>query len=128
MKTLRLEGTVSSGKGEGARFMKLPWVKKQLKEKLGFVPYPGTLDVRITDGVKLKKAVTEAHGVQILPAPGFSNGKCFRASFKTERKCAVVIPEVADYPENLIEIVAPENLRKKFNISDGDVVEVEITL
>jgi riboflavin kinase len=107
--------------------MKLQWVKQQLKEKLGFVPYPGTLDVKIADSVKLK-ALAEAHGIQILPAPSFSNGKCFRASFKTERNCAVVIPEIAGYPEDLIEVVAPENLRKKFHLSDGDLIEFEIML
>lgn len=107
--------------------MKLLWVKKQIKEKLGFAPYHGTLDVRITEeSVKLKRTLAEGEGVEILPATGFCRGKCYRASFKTELKCAVVVPEVASYPEDLIEIIGPENLRKKFHLSDGDPVQVEI--
>jgi riboflavin kinase len=126
LKTLCLRGKVFSGKGEGAKFMKLSWVKKQIEEKLGFVPYPGTLDVRITiESVELKRALAEG-GVDIFPAAGFHRGKCYRASFRTELLCALVVPEVAGYPENVIEIIGPENLREKFHLSDGDPVEVKV--
>lgn len=129
MKTLCLEGRISSGKGEGTKFMKLPWVKKQIKEELGFVPYPGTLDMRITEAsVKLKKALAEGNGVKILPATGFHRGKCFQATFMAELKCAIVVPEVPGYPEDLIEIIGPKNLRKKHHLSNGDPVEVKVML
>lgn len=122
-----LEGRVYPGKGDGAKFMKLSWVKNQIKEKLGFAPYPGTLDVRITEeSVKLKRALAEGDGIKILPVPGFYPGKCYKASFKTELKCAIVLPEVACYPEDLIEIIGSENLRKKFRLSDGDPVQVKV--
>jgi riboflavin kinase len=122
-----LKGKVFSGKGKGAKFMKLPWVKKQIEEKLGFVPYPGTLDVKITEeSVKLKKGLAEEGGVEILPPAGFHRGKCYKASFKTELRCAIAVPDVADYPENVIEIIGPENLREKFHLSDGDPVEIKV--
>jgi riboflavin kinase len=128
MKTLCLKGKVFSGTGEGAKFMKLPWVEKQIREKLGFAPYPGTLDVSITEeSVELKKTLAEDEGVDIVPAPSFYRGKCYRASFKAEVKCALIVPEVAGYPENVIEIISQENLRKKFHLSDGDTVEVKVT-
>ena len=107
--------------------MKLPWVKKQIRKKMGFDPYPGTLDVRITEeSVELKKTLKEDRGVDILPATGFHKGKCYRASFKTELKCALIVPQLAGYPENIIEIIGPENLREEFHLSDGDVVEVRV--
>lgn len=122
-----LEGNVISGKGEGAKFMKLPWVKKQIKEKLGFVPFPGTLDIRITRrSVNLKRTLRGNHGIQILPAAGFCRGKCFKSSFETELQCAVIIPEIIGYPEDLIEIVGLDNLREKFQLRDGDFVEVKV--
>ncbi len=128
MKTLCLRGTIFSGKGEGAKYMKLPWVKKQIREKLGFVPYPGTLDVRITEeSVALRKMLAEKKAMDILPAAGFQRGKCYRASLKTELKCALIFPEVASYPENVIEIIGAENLREKFHLSDGETVEVRVT-
>jgi len=107
--------------------MNLPWVKKQIREKLGFLPYPGTLDIKISEeSVQLRKALAEDGGVNILPAAGFHRGKCYRASFKTELKCALIVPEVAGYPENVVEIIGPENLREKFHLSDGDTVEVKV--
>jgi riboflavin kinase len=127
VKTLYLRGKVFSGKSEGAKFMELPWVKKQIKEKLNFVPYPGTLDVRITEeSVELKKALKECDGMDILPAAGFHRGKCYKASFKTELKCALIIPQIAGYPENVIEVIGPKNLREKFHLSDGEAVEVKV--
>jgi riboflavin kinase len=129
MKKLCLKGKIFSGTGEGAKFTKLPWVKKQIREKLGFAPYPGTLDVKITqESVELKKTLAEHEGVDILPAPGFQRGKCYRASFKTETKCALIVPEVTGYSENMIEIISQENLREKFHLSDGDTVEVKVKL
>ena len=128
LKTICLRGTVFSGKGEGAKYMKLPWVKKQIREKLGFVPYPGTLDVRITqESVALKKTLAKEKAIDILPAAGFQRGKCYRASLRTELRCALIVPEVAGYPENVIEIIGPENLREKFLLSDGETVEVRVT-
>ncbi len=41
------KGTVFSGKGEGRKFIELPWVKRQIEEKLGFTPYSGTLNIRL---------------------------------------------------------------------------------
>ena len=129
LKSLCLRGTVFSGNGEGAIYLKLPWVKKQIREKLGFVPYPGTLNVSITEeSVTLKKTLAQGESnIDILPAKGFQPGKCYRASLKTELMCALILPEVAGYPENVIEIIGPENLRKKFHLSDGETVEVRVT-
>jgi len=107
--------------------MRLPWVTKQITEKIGFVPYPGTLDVRLSEeSVTLKKTLAKESGVDIVPAAGFRRGKCFRAVFKTEQSCALIVPEAPGYPENLIEIIAPENLREKFHLSDGETVEVTV--
>jgi riboflavin kinase len=43
-------------------------------------------------------------------------------------KCAIVIPDVPNYPEDVLEIVAPVNLREKLQLKDGDHVEIEVTL
>ena len=44
---LKLEfgGTLCSGLGEGARFTQLPWAVREFRDKLGFEPYPGTLNL-----------------------------------------------------------------------------------
>ncbi|MEM4417606.1 MAG: DUF120 domain-containing protein, partial [Nitrososphaerota archaeon] len=42
-----LEGRVFAGFGEGAYYMSLSGYVSQMKEKLGFVPFPGTLNVSL---------------------------------------------------------------------------------
>lgn len=128
MKTLLLEGEVFSGKGEGAEFTKLPWVRKQIKEKLGFTPYLGTLNIRLTErSVILKNLLKNAQGIEITPAEGFHRGVCFKA-YLMGLECAVVIPEVQDYPENTLEVVAPTKLREHLKLKDGSIIEIKVLL
>ena len=127
MKMLRLKGRIFSGKGEGAEFVNLSWARKQVEEKLGFAPYSGTLNVRL-DGkhAKMKKALMNATGVEIFPPPGYCRARIFQASIMNV-KCAVVIPEVPGYPEDVIEVISSANLREKLHLVDGSWVEVKVT-
>jgi len=43
-------------------------------------------------------------------------------------ECAIVIPEVAGYPEDVLEIVAPANLRETLQLEDGDEITVTVNL
>ncbi len=45
---MQLTGVIHSGAGKGAYFMQLDWVVRQCEDKLGFTPFPGTLNVHIT--------------------------------------------------------------------------------
>ena len=127
MKTLRLEGRVFSGKGEGAEFVNLSWARRQIEQKLGFTPYPGTLNIRLDEkNTKMKKALMNAAAAEILPAPGYCRGRIFEASIM-KMKCAIVIPEVLGYPENVVEVISPADLREKFHLADGSWVEVKVT-
>ena len=127
MKTLSIRGTVFSGSGEGTKFTEFSWAKKQITEKLGFKAYPGTLNLRITEDTYKLKALRNAKEIEILPPKGFYRGKCFKAAIDGV-KCAIIIPEIPNYPENMLEIVAPLNLRERFKLKDGDTVEVTIML
>jgi riboflavin kinase len=127
---IRVRGTVYSGKGEGAEFVKLPWVRKQIEEKLGFSPFLGTLNIKLTEaeGTKLKNALRKAKATEIVPAAGFHSGKCFRAFMRDNQECVVVIPEINSCPKDVMELVAPANLREKLQLKDGDNVTVRIVL
>ncbi len=129
MKTLHIKGIVFSGKGEGARFIELPWVKKQIVEKLGFTPHPGTLNVKLTkEELRHRTLLEKAEAIEISPAKGFSRGRCFKANLMDKLECAIVIPEILNYPENVIEVIAPTNLREILQLRDGDSVEVKILM
>jgi riboflavin kinase len=41
-------------------------------------------------------------------------------------KCAIVTPEIDNYPEDILEVIAPINVREKFKLKDGDMVNVQI--
>ncbi|MBX5328150.1 MAG: CTP-dependent riboflavin kinase [Candidatus Bathyarchaeota archaeon] len=128
LKTLNVKGKVFSGSGEGSRFTSLPWVKEQIEEKLGFSPSVGTLNIKLLDDyVGFKKQLKKA-SIEILPEKGFCRGRCLPALFMGETKCVIVIPEIAHYPEDVIEVIAPINLREKFRLKDSDLVEVNLIL
>ena len=128
-RTLTIKGKVFSGSGDGARFIRLPWVRKQIAEKLGFIPYTGTLNIKLTaESITIKKPLENARAIEISPVKGFCRGRCFPAYFIKDLKCAIIIPEVENYPEDVIEVVTPVNLREKFELKDGDMVKVKIIL
>lgn len=128
-KTVHVRGKIFSGSGEGAYFISLPWVRRQIKEKLGFTPYLGTLNLRLTgEYIDFRKLLENAKAIEISPEPGYCRGKCFRAYIGHGVACAVILPCVENYPEDVLEIVASSNLREKLKLRDGDEVEVKITL
>jgi riboflavin kinase len=128
LKKLKLSGKVFSGQGEGTKFLDLPWVRRQVKEKLGFTPYHGTLNVRLSEeSAKRRQLLERAASMTVCPAEGFCTGKIFKA-FVGELTCAVVIPEVSGYPADVLEIIAPVNLREVLQLVDGDEVTVTVSL
>jgi len=122
-----LKGNVFSGNKRGRLFVDLPWVKKQIKEKLGFNPYIGTLNLQLPNKTALDR-LREADGIIIVPEKGYFEGKCFKVLVNGKIKGAVVLPDVPDYPTNLLEILAPVNLRKTLELKDRMEVEVSIRL
>jgi riboflavin kinase len=123
---LRVTGKIFSGSREGSKFIEIPWVKEQIAHKLGFVPYPGTLNLKLAEGIANFELLKNAKAIEILPPKGFCRGRCFNACFMGALKCAVVVPEVENYPEDVLEVIAPINLREKFGLKDGDLVYLEI--
>ncbi|HVP92249.1 MAG TPA: DUF120 domain-containing protein [Acidobacteriota bacterium] len=124
-----MKGKVFSGSGEGAEYIRLPWVRKQITKKLGFVPYVGTLNIKLTaESLTIRESLENARAIEISPVKGFCRGRGFPAYFMQDLKCAIIVPEVENYPESVIEVVAPVNLRERFNLKDGDMVEVRIIL
>lgn len=129
MKTFKISGKVFSGRGEGAKFIRLQWVRKQIKQKLGFIPYLGTLNIKITDdGAKLEKSLKKAKSIEISPANGFCRGRCFKAYLTNNLECAIVIPRIMNYPKDVLEVIAPINLRGTLQLKDGDAIDVRIWL
>ncbi len=128
MGEIALYGTVFSGSGEGKKFVALPWVKRRIEEKLGFTPYLGTLNIRLTkDGVLQKDKLEDAEKFEIKPEAGYCTGTLIKARIGG-LVCGVVSPEVPGYPKDELEVVAPWNLRERLKLADGSEVGVTVTL
>jgi riboflavin kinase len=119
-------GKVVSGRGEGQYFTQLRWVAEQFSIKLGFEPVAGTFNLRLAGEADemLLDSLKNLPGVTITPPEaGFCDAKCFPARIKSVAG-ALVIPLVENYPRNLLEIIAPVNLRHALGVKDGEVVEI----
>ena len=123
-----LKGRVFSGGGTGSFFVNLPWAKKQFNEKLGFNPYPGTLNLQLSPGTDVTELRTTKKGIKIESPEGFHEGRCFKALIMEKLWGAVVVPDVPEYPHDLLEILAPVNLREALRLKDEMEIEVTVWL
>ena len=122
------KGTVFSGKGEGRKFIELPWVKGQIEEKLGFIPYSGTLNIRLSEeGAEQKNLLENVNQIEICPEKGFCKGMLIKSSIDG-LGCAIIIPQVPLYPRDVLEVIAPWYLRERLKIADGNEVSVIVDL
>lgn len=130
------EGSVVSGMGEGAYYMSLEGYRKQFKEKLGYEPYAGTLNVRLIDQISMN-ARRELGKHPSVFINGFSDGtrtygwvKCYRAVINdgTVNNAAVLVLERTHYDDSMLEVIAPESIKQNTSIKNGDKVKVQVQL
>lgn len=123
--TASLSGTVRSGRGEARGFTQLEWVRAQFIAKLGFEPYPGTLNLETEDGAA-SLAAGAARAIVIEPAPHFCAARCYRVQLNGCVDAVWIVPEIADYPNGQVELIAPVSLRHVLNLKDGAVVTMKL--
>jgi CTP-dependent riboflavin kinase len=122
----KLDGVLFTGEGNGRRYLSLPWVKQQLETALGYTPYLGTLNLKLTaESAKLKREIAQAKATVICPAEGYCVGLLFKAVVEGIN-CAVIVPQVKNYPEDVLEVVAQVSLRDALGLKDGDCVVVSV--
>jgi riboflavin kinase len=125
---ITLRGRVFSGTGEGRKFIDLPWVKRQIEEKLGFTPYSGTLNIHLSkDNTKEKKLLENAKRLEICPEKGYCTGLLIKAHIESV-ECAIIIPQFSNYPSGLLEIIAPWYLRGRLKLADGSEATVTVSV
>ena len=123
-----LTGRVASGAGRAAGYTAPAWVREQFRERLGFDPYPGTLNLRI-EGADRRTwlGLRQTEGVAIEPEPGYCAARCYRVSIEGRIAGAIVLPLVSGYPEDLLEVAAPVRLRDALGSEDGTPVTLALT-
>ena len=128
-KELVIKGKIISGAGEGAYFTQIGWVQQQCIEKLGFKPYPGTLNLEISEEfLPVIESLDQKKGIELIsPDPKFCNAMVFQVSLG-DISGAIILPDekVRIHPKNIIEIIAPLNLKAALNLNDGDFLKVNL--
>jgi len=129
--SVTLEGVLFSGLGEGAYYVSKEGYRKQFIEKLGFDPYPGTLNIKLTTDYDIKTR-TELEAYPAVELQGFQNetrsfgaAKCYPAIINNKVKGAILTAMRTHYDSSVLEIVAPICIRTHLKLKDGQKVKVE---
>ncbi|MFD1685516.1 CTP-dependent riboflavin kinase [Halobellus litoreus] len=133
--TVELDGTITSGMGEGRHYISLSGYMEQFEERLGYEPFPGTLNVDLDEeSVRSRAAVSSLSGV---PIDGwedeertFGPATCYAATVEYDGDAAetahIIVPERTHHDETQLEVIAPVRLRDALGLEDGDVVTVSV--
>lgn len=129
---LKISGKLVSGSGEGRYYIEQDRYQKQFKEKLGFEPYPGTIDLELEDeSLNTKERLENLQGKKIegfsTEERSFGEVKCFPARIMGE-KAAVTLPSRTHHEDNIIEIISEVKVREKYDLKDGDETQVEVKI
>jgi CTP-dependent riboflavin kinase len=121
-----LTGVVTSGRGEAGAFTQLPWLRAQFRAKFSFDPHPGTLNIqldkRLTPGdlAALPWVAIDAQ------EPGYCVARASRVEINGRASAVWILPEVAGYPTDLVELMAGQSLRALLGLKDGDRVMIRV--
>jgi CTP-dependent riboflavin kinase len=122
---LTVTGKIVNGEKKGAFFTQLDWVQDQCQEKLGFKPFPGTLNLEIeTEKIPHIEALLKRSGLELVPPdPNFCAGRVYPVSIMGVIG-AIIAPaeDVRVHGKNIIELIAPTCLKDAMDVDDGDEI------
>lgn len=127
-----IQAMVFIGMGEGAYYMTRREYLERFREALGYVPYPGTMNVRLTSPTDVEKVIrwreTSPNSVFI---PGFQMGRrtfghvvTLPVMINGQVRGHAVYAERRHYDNDVIEVIARENLRRRFGLKENDTVHL----
>jgi len=127
---MTFEGRVASGTGQGAYFLTLPWVQRELERTLALRPFPGTLNLRVTPQIRealfgRRKQFQQIADPSSPQCPGYLKSVVLKANGRTCSVAWLILPEQTMH-HDILEVIAPVALRESLNLIDGDPVDVEI--
>jgi len=127
----KIRGLLTSGASKGQHFTQIDWARRQFIEKLGIDPFPGTINVIVDEpeSMSVWGRIKNTPGVSIdnpNSGPHDCNARCYQVSIEGQVDAAIVLPEVADYSTNRIEIIAETGVREALGLNDDDSLILEI--
>lgn len=138
LESILIVGEVVEGIHEGGYYVAIKGYFDQFKNRLGFEPYKGTLNLKLsdTDNSILREKL---HYIRPVIINGFKNQereygsvKCYDVYIyrldnkNNRRKAAILDIKRTHHKKNVVEILAKPYLRDYFNLKDGDKLIIEV--
>jgi riboflavin kinase len=117
-----MRGKITSGIGQAQHFLSREGYSSQFESRLGYVPFPGTLNVLLEEPFPAESLLIEIDGFR-EGNRSFGGCRCYRIKINGI-DAAVIRPERSCHPPELIEVIASVHLRRALGLVDGDVVSV----
>lgn len=131
---ITLTGTLVSGMGEGAYYMSLKGYTRQFKTKIGYIPFPGTLNIHLQKKEHIE-ALRQMEALSGIKIEGFSDGKrtygwvkCHPCTLNGRIPCKLIQLERTHHDSSVIELISAVEIRKKAGLKNGSTVTISIPL
>lgn len=132
--TIDLSGVLVAGMGEGKYYMSLKGYTKQFAQKIGYVPFPGTLNVKL-DKKEHVESLRQLNNLDGTKIDGFSDGKrtygwvkCFACKLNDKVDAQLIMLERTHHDLSTIELISKFEIRKKLALKSGSPISIKITL
>lgn len=123
---MKITGEVTTGLGKAAYFLSQEFYSREFKKNLGFVPFPGTLNVIVNEEyLDVINEIKVNCKNLIKPDEGFGAVKYIEAILNDKIKGAIVFPAKTTHEENYLEFISQNKLRDELNLNDRDIVSLE---
>ena len=123
---MKIEGKVASGMGKAEFFLSQEFYTNEFKKNLGFVPFPGTLNVIVSEDHldEINEIKDNCENI-IEPDEGFGAVKYVEAKINGIIDGAIVFPAKTTHEINYLEVISEKKLRDELNLNDGDIISLE---
>ncbi len=140
LESIVILGTVQSGMKEGAYYVSIKGYFDQFQEKLGFLPYKGTLNLELNN-TNIDLLREKLKNLKPVVIAGFKDDNsertygvvyCYDCAIsridnpEEKIKAAILDIKRTHHKKNIIEILAEPYLRDYFNLKDGDKLIIEL--
>lgn len=132
---LSLEGAVTGGMGEGRHYITLPGYAEQFRNRLGYEPFPGTLNLDLNEeSVRRRGELAGADAVAIDAWEDenrtYGAASCYAvvlvANGTHYEEAHAIVPDRTHHDDDQLELIAPDRLRDALALTDGDTIEIRI--
>ena len=130
-----LNGTVTTGMGEGRHYISLPGYMEQFVERLDYEPFAGTLNVELDEeSVRERGRMDALDPVRIdgwedderTYGPAFCWPATIEADAEQYEPGHVIAPERTHHGDDQLEVIAPDRLRDELDLVDGEELGVHV--